>query len=146
MFAATGDGGFRVRTGGTTGTAVTGNAAVDVDAQILVISRTNRFFRISARCQNAFSADTVLVFRTGDKTAARRVCLAEFGARVRIDTRTAANHFTGHAFGKCLAVTFPRVDIGLTFGGGTLISSLSTASAQPAAVSIIAAIDSQHKL
>ena len=95
MIATTGYDGPLVRTGGTAGTAVIGIVAVDVDAQILLICRTNRFFCIGARCQDAFSVDTVLEFRTRYKTAARRICPTEFGARVRIDTRTAANHFTG---------------------------------------------------
>ena len=49
MTAATGFGGFRVRTDGTAFTAVIGMIAMDVDADVLLIDCTNGFFLILAR-------------------------------------------------------------------------------------------------
>ena len=49
MTAATGFGGFGIRTGDTAGTAVTRGGAVNVDAGVLILSYTKRFIFFLAR-------------------------------------------------------------------------------------------------
>ena len=104
LTAATGFGRFLVRTSGSTGTAVTEIAAMDVDADVLFSSCTERILRILARSQDAFSPNTILEFRTRDITAARYICTAEILTRHGIDTGTAANHFTRFAFALALTI------------------------------------------
>ena len=94
LSAAAGLGGFLVGAGGTAGTTVIGIAAMDIDADVLVITITERFRFILARGKNALAIDTFFEFRTGDKTAARSICAAELCACVGIDARTVADHFT----------------------------------------------------
>ena len=94
LSAAAGFGGFLVGAGGTAGTTVIGIAAMDIDADVLVITITERFRFILARGKNALAIDTFFEFRAGDKTAARSICAAEFCACVGIDARTVADHFT----------------------------------------------------
>lgn len=49
MIAATGFGGFLVRTDDAAGSTMIGIVAMDVDAYILIIDSTKRFFRFWAR-------------------------------------------------------------------------------------------------
>ena len=67
---ATWTGCFLVRTGCIAGTAVIGIVAMDVDAEVLVISRAKRFLLVLARCQDTFPINTAFEFRTRDKTGA----------------------------------------------------------------------------
>ncbi len=68
--AATCPGCFLVRTGGIASPAVIGIVAMDVDAEVLVISRTKRFLLVLARGQDTFPINTAFEFRTRDKTGA----------------------------------------------------------------------------
>ncbi len=90
-------GGFLVGADGAAITAVIWIVAMNVDANVLICSRTKRFFRILARRQDTLSINTFLEFRTGRIAAARYVCTAEVWVCHGIDTGTAANHFTWRA-------------------------------------------------
>ena len=70
LSTAAGFGGFLVGAGGTTGTTVIGIAAVDIDADVLVITITERFSFILARGKNALAIDTFFELRAGDETTA----------------------------------------------------------------------------
>lgn len=85
MTAASGFGGFCVRTGSTAGATVIGIGAVNVDTDVLLLSYTKRVFFILARSQDALSIDTILELRTRNITAARCICPAEILACIWID-------------------------------------------------------------
>ena len=70
LSAAAGFGGFLVGAGGTAGTTVIGIAAMDIDADVLVITITERFRFILARGKNALAIDTFFELRAGDETTA----------------------------------------------------------------------------